>query len=144
MTTAEQTGTVYLVGAGPGDPELLTLKAHRLLSQCDALVYDSLVPEEVLDLVPATCERRFVGKRRGHHSVPQPSTNAVLVEMAQKHSTVVRLKGVIPSCLAVEGKKPLTWRSETFLFRWCLVSPLELLPLPTPEFPSPTGGRGHR
>ena len=81
MTTAEQTGTVYLVGAGPGDPELLTLKAHRLLSQCDALVYDSLVPEEVLDLVPATCERRFVGKRRGHHSVPQPSTNAVLVEI---------------------------------------------------------------
>ena len=69
MTTAEQTGTVYLVGAGPGDPELLTLKAHRLLSQCDALVYDSLVPEEVLDLVPAACVRRFVGKRRGHHSV---------------------------------------------------------------------------
>ena len=128
VTTAEQTGTVYLVGAGPGDPELLTLKAHRLLSQCDALVYDSLVPEEVLDLVPATCERRFVGKRRGHHSVPQPSTNAVLVEMAQKHSTVVRLKGVIPSCLVVEGKKPLTWRSGTFLFRWCLVSPLHCRP----------------
>ena len=64
MTIAEQTGTVYLVGAGPGDPELLTLKAHRLLSQCDALVYDSLVPKEVLDLVPTSCERRFVGSVR--------------------------------------------------------------------------------
>ncbi len=87
MITAEQTGTVYLVGAGPGDPELLTLKAHRLLSQCDALV------------------RRFVGKRRGHHSVPQPSTNAVLVEMAQKHSTVVRLKGGDPFLFGRGGEE---------------------------------------
>ena len=72
-------GTVYLVGAGPGDPELLTLRAHRLLQRCDALVYDSLVPQDLLDLVPEGCARHFVGKRRGHHSVPQPSTNAVLV-----------------------------------------------------------------
>ncbi len=97
-TTAEAQprGTVYLVGAGPGDPELLTLKAHRLLRCCDALVHDSLVPKALLDLVPEHCERHFVGKRRGHHSVPQPSTNAILVELAGRHRTVVRLKGGDP------------------------------------------------
>ena len=103
--TDSKSGIVYLVGAGPGDPELLTLKAHRLLTRCDALVYDSLVPKEVLDLVPAHCERQFVGKRRGHHSVPQPSTNAVLVEMAKRHACVVRLKGGDPFLFGRGGEE---------------------------------------
>ena len=98
-------GTVYLVGAGPGDPELLTLKAHRLLRSCDALVHDSLVPKALLDLVPAHCEQHFVGKRRGHHSVPQPSTNALLAQLAARHRTVVRLKGGDPFLFGRGGEE---------------------------------------
>lgn len=98
-------GTVYLVGAGPGDPELLTLKAHRLLRSCDALVHDSLVPKALLDLVPKHCDQHFVGKRRGHHSVPQPSTNALLAELAARHRTVVRLKGGDPFLFGRGGEE---------------------------------------
>ncbi len=98
-------GTVYLVGAGPGDPDLLTLKAYRLLRQCGALVHDALVPKEVLELVPESCERHFVGKRRERHWVPQSKTNELLVELAQRHSCVVRLKGGDPFLFGRGGEE---------------------------------------
>lgn len=103
--TPEQPGTVHLVGAGPGDPELLTVKAYRLLKSCNALVYDSLVPKEVLDLAPEHCERRFVGKRRGYHSTTQISTNTVLVNLAHRHACVVRLKGGDPFLFGRGGEE---------------------------------------
>ena len=88
--------TVFLIGAGPGDPDLLTVKAQKIISKCDALVYDSLIPLELLELVPKHCQLHSVGKRRGHHSVSQKKTNDILFELAKRCSCVVRLKGGDP------------------------------------------------
>ena len=96
MVAPASPGTVHLVGAGPGDPDLLTVRAHRLLCTCDALVYDALVPAQLLALTAPECHKVFVGKRRGHHSVPQQSTNLVLARLAHTHEIVVRLKGGDP------------------------------------------------
>ncbi|KGG14525.1 Uroporphyrinogen-III methyltransferase [Prochlorococcus sp. MIT 0602] len=94
-----------MVGAGPGDPDLLTLKAYRLLSQCDTLVYDALVPKEILELVKDQCKLFFVGKKRGHHSTPQTKTNALLLELAGKYKSVVRLKGGDPFVFGRGGEE---------------------------------------
>lgn len=88
--------TIYLVGAGPGHPDLLTVKAQRLLTKCDALVYDSLITQELLELVPNSCRRFFVGKRRGNHSISQDEINKLLVDLATNHLCIVRLKGGDP------------------------------------------------
>ena len=84
-------GTVYLVGAGPGDPELLTLRAVRLLGECDVLVFDHLVSDTILDLVNPAAERMYAGKERGNHSVPQDDLNLLLVALAKQNKRVVRL-----------------------------------------------------
>lgn len=89
-------GKVYLVGGGPGDPELLTLKAFRVLGEADALVYDRLVSQDIVDIAPAGCTRIFVGKAAGNHTMPQDEINDLLVKLARSNRTVVRLKGGDP------------------------------------------------
>ncbi len=89
-------GTVYLVGGGPGDPELLTVKAHRVLQEADVVVFDRLVSPQIVDLVPADRTRVYVGKQSGNHTLPQDRINDLLVKLALTNERVVRLKGGDP------------------------------------------------
>jgi uroporphyrin-III C-methyltransferase len=89
-------GTVYLVGAGPGDPGLLTVRAHEVLTSCDVVIYDYLVNPDILSQVPSGVERVYVGKVGGGRHTPQSEINSLLVELASKGQRVVRLKGGDP------------------------------------------------
>ena len=103
----DRLGCVYLVGAGPGDPGLMTLKGRELLSLCDVVVYDHLASERFLDWVPENCRKIYVGKQAGHHSMKQEEINGILVELALSGRTVVRLKGGDPFVFGRGGEEVL-------------------------------------
>lgn len=105
-------GKVYLVGAGPGDAGLMTLKGKSLLETCDVVLYDALVSDEILAMINPIAEKIHAGKRRGKHSLLQAETTQLLIEKVKHHAIVVRLKGGDPFIFGRGGEELADLRSQ--------------------------------
>src|SRR5271166_321560 len=95
----------YLIGAGPGDPSLITVKGQRILARADVILYDHLASDRLLDLAPAHAEKIYVGKKRAVHEMTQEEISAILVDRARQGLTVVRLKGGDPFIFGRGGEE---------------------------------------
>ncbi|MDA1191325.1 MAG: uroporphyrinogen-III C-methyltransferase [Candidatus Poribacteria bacterium] len=111
-----KTGIVYLVGAGPGDPKLLTLRGKECLERAEIVFYEALSNERLLDLAPSNAERLYVGKRAGDHAIPQEQLNERLVRAAKDGKTVVRLKGGDPFIFGRGGEEAEVLRDAGIAF----------------------------
>lgn len=109
-------GIVYLVGSGPGDPDLLTIKALRLMQMADVVFYDRLVSPQILDLIPAGISRILVGKESGHHCVPQADINRLLINAARHNRKIVRLKGGDPYIFGRGSEEALALKKQGIKF----------------------------
>jgi len=98
-------GKVYLTGAGPGDTELLTMKAHRVIQEADVIIYDRLANPKILEIAKDGCEFVYVGKEDGRHTLPQDEINEVIYQNALKYNVVVRLKGGDPFVFGRGGEE---------------------------------------
>ena len=112
---------VYLVGAGPGDPGLMTCRGAEVLRECEAVVYDRLGTSGLLELVPEDCEKIYVGKKPGSHSKKQEEINEILIDTAKRFDHVVRLKGGDPLSSDVAARKCWRFKKKISRFSWCRV-----------------------